>query len=237
MKKSIFLTGSKGFIGSHLLKSLTNYDVHCAGRNELPVKEYDYIIHLAATTTLSQSFIPELFENNVVYAKQIMSYKLVRTIYASSTSASELTNPYAYTKRYLEYLGAEHGNATGLRFFNVYGNGNNKGIVKKAIDCANSGAKLQVMNGMQIRDFIYIDDVVNCVINSLDAKPRIIDVGSGSGISIFSALNTIERVTGKKINKELYPHAKTDMEYSVASPGLPNCLSFEDGLRQMLNER
>lgn len=235
MKKSIFLTGSKGFIGRHLLKVLTDYEVYCAGRNELPNKEYDYTIHLAATTTLSQSFYPELFENNVVYAKQIMGNN-GRIIYASSTSASELINPYAYTKRYIEYLGEMHGNATGLRLFNVYGNGNNKGIVKKAIECANSGAKLSVMNGFQIRDFIYIDDVVNCIVNSLDENPGVIDVGTGNGISIFNALNTIERVIGRKINKALYPHAKTDMEYSVANPGLPNCLSFENGLIKMLGE-
>jgi nucleoside-diphosphate-sugar epimerase len=158
MKKTIFLTGSKGFIGSHLLKALTEYEVHCAGYNEIPRCKYDYIIHLAATTTTSASFLPELFENNIVYAKQIMSMP-GKKIYASSTSAEELTNPYAYTKRYLEYLGK---GSVGLRFFNVYGSDNNKGIIRKALQCAKTGEVLQVQGGCQVRDFIYILELIGC---------------------------------------------------------------------------
>lgn len=232
MKKTIFLTGSKGFIGSHLLPQLHEYDVTCGGYNELPVDIPDYVIHLAATTTTSDSFLPELYENNIVYAKQIMSIP-TRIIYASSTSASELTNPYAYTKRYIEHLGSQC-NATGLRFFNVYGENNTKGIVKKSIECAETGDTLQLQGGMQIRDFIYIDDVVNAIINNLDSDKKIIEVGTGYGISIFHAINTIEKVLNKQIRYNLFPKLKTDMEYSVASPGLPNYLSFEDGLRRML---
>lgn len=234
--KRIFLTGSKGFIGQHLYERIKHdYDVYCAGKNELPDYEYDYIIHLAATTTTSKDFIPELFENNIVYAKEITSYP-IRTIYASSTSAAELTNPYAYTKQYIEWLGQNHNDATGLRFFNVYGPNNNKGIVKRAIECANTGEKLQLSNGFQIRDFIYIDDVVDAIIKSLDVEPGIIEVGTGNGISMFQAIRTIESVTGKKIEVELYPNAQTDMKVSIANPGIPNCLSFEEGIRKMLNK-
>jgi nucleoside-diphosphate-sugar epimerase len=237
MKKTIFLTGSKGFIGSHLLPKLIElgYNVICGGKNELPQKElhYDYIIHLAAITTTSDDFIPELFESNIIYTKQIMDVP-TRIIYASSTSASELTNPYAYTKRYIEYLGTTR-NSTGLRFFNVYGPGNNKGIVKKAIECLKTGENLNLCGGGQIRDFIYIDDVVRVIIDSLESDHKIVNVGTGTGITVHDAIKQIEQVFGGSggIYYNSFPAAKTDMRYSVATPGIAGCLSFKEGVIKM----
>lgn len=231
--KTIFLTGSKGFIGSHLLKALNHdYSVYCAKYNELPEIYYDYIIHLAATTTTTDSFVPELFENNIIYAKQIMSIP-TRIIYASSTSASELTNPYAYTKRYIEHLG-QSCNSIGLRFFNVYGNGNNKGIVKKALECSHSGAMMNLYGSGNIRDFIYIDDVVEAIIDNLDNDEKIVEIGRGVGISVHLAINIIQRINGN-FNINFLDGIKTDMKYSVAKKGIPNCLSFEDGIKKMLS--
>lgn len=231
MKKTIFLTGSKGFIGKHLLKALTDYDVYCGGYNELPPTLPDYIIHLAATTTTTDSFLPELYENNIVYAKRIMSIP-TRIIYASSTSAAELTNPYAYTKRYIEHLGASV-NSVGLRFHNCYGSDNNKGIIKKALEATE---QFDVYGGANIRDFIYIDDVVKAIIDNLDSHKKVIDIGIGNGMTIFKALETIQTITGKKLHYRILPGVDTDMKVSVASPGIEGCLSFEDGIRRMICE-
>lgn len=231
MKKTIFLTGSKGFIGSHLLVALSDYDVTCGGYNELPKEVPDYIIHLAATTTTTDTFLSELYENNIIYAKQIMSVP-TRIIYASSTSAAELTNPYAYTKRYIEHLG-ESCNSVGLRFFNVYGSQNTKGIIKKALEATES---FDVYGGANVRDFIYIDDVVKAIIDNLDSHKKIIDVGTGTGMTVFKAMQIMEDITGKKIHYFIKPPLNTDMKYSVASYGIDGCLSFEDGLRKMLCE-
>lgn len=233
MKKTIFLTGSKGFIGSHLLPALHEYDVICGGHNELPVGIPDYIIHLAATTTTTDAFLPELYENNIIYAKQIMSIP-TRIIYASSTSVTQRINPYAYTKCYIEHLGFEC-NATGLRFFNVYGPNNNKGIVKKAIECIKSGKTMVVWGGYNTRDFIYVDDVVKAIINSLDTHEKIIEVGTGIGTSIEKALAKICDVMDLELNIDWRPPLQTDMKYSIAHGGIPGCLSFEDGLKKMLN--
>lgn len=232
MKKTIFITGANGFIGKHLLPKLQeNYKVYCGGRDEVPHWVPDYVIHLAGSTTTSDSFIPELFDNNIVYARKIMDIP-TRIIYASSTSAAELSNPYAYTKRYIEYLGSTR-NSIGLRFFNVFGNNNSKGIVKKAIECLKTGQKMQVFGGEQIRDFIYVEDVVNAIIENIDNEAKIIEVGTGVGISIDNALETICEVFKGQLSIDWFNAAKTDMEYSVAQPGLPGCLSFEEGLIKM----
>lgn len=231
-KKTIFLTGARGFIGSHLLPLLCGYDVTCGGYNEVPETIPDYIIHLAGTTTTTDTFIPELFDNNIVYARRIMDIP-TRIIYATSTSAAELTNPYAYTKRYIEYLG-ESRNATGLRFFNVYGCRNNKGIVKKALECAKSGDKMMLQGGYQVRDFIHVSDVVRAIVASLDSPEKIIEVGTGHGMTINEAMKIIEYVTGSNIDIVKMPYSKTDMMHSVATYGIPGWLSFEEGIKMMI---
>lgn len=231
--KTIFLTGSKGFVGSHLLPVLQeNYIVHCGGYNEVPQVHFDYIVHLAGTTTTTDTFLPELYDNNIVYAHKIMSIP-TRIIYATSTSACELSNPYAYTKRYIEYLGAAC-NATGLRFFNIFGPKNNKGIVKKALECAKSGEKLLLQGGYQTRDFIYIDDVMKAIVGALDSTKKIIEVGTGHGITINEAIKIIEYVSGSNIHVVKMPYSKTDMMHSVADVGIKGCLSFEEGIKLML---
>lgn len=229
--KTIFLTGSQGFIGKHLLPKLTDYHVICGRRDEVPIGYVpDYIIHLAAVTTTSPSFLPELFESNIVYAKQIMSIP-TRIIYATSTSAAELTNPYSYTKRYIEHLG-ESCNSVGLRFFNIYGNFNSKGIVKKALE----NTEFTVSGGLQIRDFIYIDDVVKAIIDNMDSPEKIIEVGTGVGLTIEKALRIISEVTDRKLKIDYIKSSPTDMLMSIAKPGIKGCLSFEEGIKRMLAE-
>lgn len=235
--KTVFLTGHNGFIGKHLFLKLIDlgYEVYLPKENEVPLKNYDYIIHLAAKTTTSADFIPDLYESNIVYARNIMS-RPGRIIYASSTSASELINPYSYTKQYIEWLGKRQGNATGLRFFNVYGNGNNKGIIKKAIECSKTGETLNLTGGDQIRDFIYIDDVISVIIKSLDGDIGIFDVGTGKGTSINEAINCVQRVTGSTINVNHINSQNTDMKISVSNTPMEIYTKLEDGLRFMLCE-
>ncbi len=231
----IYITGSKGFIGTHLCRGLSGLCIPFTelGRNELanPNPE-DTIIHLAATTTLSTDFVPDIFDNNVAYAWAIMQSRC-RIIYASSTSASELTNPYAYTKRYLEYLGEKHGNAVGLRLFNVYGHGCKRGIIKAAIDAAINGTTLNIYGGHQVRDFIYIDDVIDRIIQAIEAKPGIYDVGTGIGTGILEAIREVGRVWNKNITIKRGRINEADMNYSAAGYPSKCTISLNEGLLKM----
>lgn len=161
----VALTGHTGFIGSHLLKKMVELgyevDTHTW---EFSKNNYDVCIHLAAVTHIKSEFDGKLFDANIVMASEIFRMPC-RIVYASSCSAAHLTNPYAYSKRYAEYLGSKRGDTLGLRFHNVYGPGNNKGIVKALLDKPD-GSTFNVRGPEIIRDYIYIDDVVNFIINS-----------------------------------------------------------------------
>ena len=231
----IFLTGANGFVGRHLYPLLVNsgHDVDCGFYNELPLETPDVIIHLAAVTTTSQTFLPEMYDTNIVYAHKIMQFPC-RIIYASSTSAAENTNPYAATKMYLEYLGAKHPNATGLRFFNVYGHGNNKGIVRRALECAKSGDKIDLYGGDNIRDFIHVSDVCRVIVGALGSPERLIEVGTGHGMTCFEAVTYVQFVTKSYFPINWMAGVSADMRVSVAKPGISGCLRFEEGIKLMI---
>lgn len=88
-----------------------------------------------------------------------------------------------------------------LRFFNVYGKGN-EGVIGIFIDKAKKGEMINSYGPFQYRDFIYAGDVVEAVYRAVayeKAVNRIINIGSGKGVQIRDILNIV---------CELFPHAK-----------------------------
>jgi nucleoside-diphosphate-sugar epimerase len=225
---NIYLTGSNGFIGRHLTAALIE-----RGHTVNVDSPYsaNLIIHLAAVTHIRQEFDPALFEVNIVKTRTIFEYakeNKIRIIYASSCSASSLDNPYAYTKRYAEWLGSTHPNALGFRFFNVYGPNNNKGIVKRVIECCKTGEALTLSGSDLIRDFIYVGDVVRDIIYHLGEGTGILDCGTGVGTSINDAVSLICDLmnTGLAI-KRIYGATKGEQIISISSRSVPDCLSLK----------
>lgn len=72
-------------------------------------------------------------------------------------------------------------------------------------------------DGTVVRDFIYIQDVVEAIENALLKNEALgeINVGSGSGTSINDLLNTIEIVTNKKTNRNYLPSRNFDVPVNV----------------------
>ena len=105
----------------------------------------------------------------------------------------------------------------GLRFFNVYGYGEaEKGkmasVVYHAYNQINKTGELKLFkshhddykDGEQLRDFIYVDDIVSVCINLMEKKPEsgIYNVGTGKarsfndlGIAVFKCLGIKENIT------------------------------------------
>lgn len=171
----IFVTGSNGFIGKHLVAKLiqVGHDIVTDTRY-LHTEKYEAVIHLASKNNIKNEFDAELIESNYILTKEIFKVPS-RIIYASSCVAKYPLNPYAYSKLYSEHLGAIHGNSIGLRFHNVYGPGNNKGIVWWLMQ-QEDGARITVRGEQQVRDFIFVDDVVRAILNHIDPQPIYIDM-------------------------------------------------------------
>lgn len=208
----IFLTGAKGFVGKHLLRRLIEMDYHVeTDMRYLHTRKYLAVIHLAAKTDISCDFNPDLIESNIILTNEIFKVNS-RIIFGSSCSAAHLTNPYAYTKRYGEYLCSLHNNAIALRFFNIYGVGASRGIVKFLME-QKDGATITVRGPELVRSYIHVDDVVDVIINCITDRPK----GMAINIEHLKELLPKDEITEKKL---LHDFMNTPIQFAEQHPAI-----------------
>ena len=190
---TILLTGHKGFIGSNLVKKLSNHIVIGVdlkdGNNILDSNyinalfefyHFDAIIHLAAIAGVGYSIehSEEVLTNNIigfdVLAKAAIKHSVKHFIYASSSSVygddGTQKSPYAVSKATNELQAAMYSNLsdmkfTGLRFFTVYGEGIREDLaISKFIKAMKANEPIYVYgDGTQSRDFTYVDDICEAI--------------------------------------------------------------------------
>ena len=151
------------------------------------------------------------------------------SLYAATKKANELM-AHAYAELYQIPT-------TGLRFFTVYGPWGRpdmalfkftKGILK--------GEPIPVYNrGEMIRDFTYIDDIVEGVVRAIDRPPlldadhennndpavrptpyQIYNIGNGHPVPLMRYIQALEKALGKKAQLELLPMQPGDVRATEA---------------------
>jgi nucleoside-diphosphate-sugar epimerase len=185
---NILLTGSDGFIGSHLFYELKEehnvigFDIKHGDdilQSDFP-KDIDLVIHLAGLSGVRDSLDKptDYWKTNVIGTQRLFEhYRDVRIIYASSSTAHEpWKNPYAMSKYSMEQL--NHDNSVGLRFTTVYGPGARKNMLIPKI----LNNDVSYLNVNHIRDFIHVNDVVRAIEIMMNNTFRgVLDVGTGTG--------------------------------------------------------
>lgn len=148
--------------------------------------------------------------------------------------------PYAVSKlaaeHYLFNLGQLCGFETvALRIFNAYGPGQplppaHAPVIPQFVhQIAGSGSVVIFGDGSQTRDFVYIDDVVEALISAAQVTGvdrQIINVGSGSEISLNQLVEQIALIVGTKANL-LYNR--------TASGGIARLVADLSKAKQLLN--
>ena len=185
----ILLTGSKGFVGSHLVKILTAHQVFCLDKedgNDLLTCDLNYdvdlVIHLAGASGLRYSLEnPKYYwDNNVMATKRLFDhFKGTRIIYASSSTAKEpARNPYGMTKHLMERIAPQ--TSLGLRFCTIYSNSQQRPkmfiprLLRNEISYINTNHK---------RDFIHIDDICSAISFLMNRDVTgVMDIGTGAAV-------------------------------------------------------
>lgn len=120
-------------------------------------------------------------------------------------------SPYAISKlvieKYLKYYKINRGlDYLVLRYSNPYGPGQNvigsQGIIPIFLNLIKQGKPITIFgDGKNVRDYIYIDDLVNItkMIFSRKTGSNLYNIGSGNGKSINEIVRIMEEVVGKKI--------------------------------------
>ena len=224
-----------------------------------------HVCHLAARTFVPQSWEQpyEYYNTNLLGTINILDY--CRKNNASMTFIStymygaprylpidenhplEAHSIYNHTKLLAEEVCAFYSKhfdvpVTILRLFNVYGTGQGQdflipSIVKQAL----SNDKIEIMDTIPKRDFVYIDDVIDAICLTIGLEGfNIYNIGNGVSYSVLDVINNICSAVGEKKQiidkKQVRPNEvfdviadiskiKTDLNWEPKT-------SFEEGIKK-----
>lgn len=163
-------------------------------------------------------------------------------------------SPYAVSKwaaeQYIHTIGELWGLETvALRIFNAYGPNqslplSHAPVMPRFMQQALTGGSIVLFgDGLQTRDFVYVDDVVEALVNAATAEDinrSVINIGSGIEVSINDLVDQIEQVTGRSVNRITNPDGArgvprlvADINRAKALLGFSPRISLEEGIRLM----
>jgi len=211
----------------------------------------DLVIHLAASGGVRYSMMNPIkyFDNNllksITFLEKIKFYKIKHIIFASSSSVygninskmfseeiklshKNIVSYYALSKKHLEevmelFSRINKVNIIGFRFFTVYGPRCRPDMaVCKFLSKIHHDKEIQVFgDGTTIRDYTYIDDIVNGIILGIEKikniKFDIFNLGNGKKIMLNQMVKTCESVVGKKANIKYTNIPIGDVKFTLAS--------------------
>lgn len=190
---SIIVTGSEGFIGSHLKKHLESkgeevipWDIklgHDAKNLFLP-PDVTFVIHLAGIANVRRSIREpdNYWENNVLVTKHVQEVCAkgeIPLLYASSSCVHSWSkSPYGMSKKVNE-LTAQEGQIA-MRFTTVYGKGARESMFISKLE----RRELPYVTN-HVRDFIHVSDVIDAVELLMqkyhNLEDKVYDIGTGIG--------------------------------------------------------
>ncbi|MFZ2146791.1 MAG: GDP-mannose 4,6-dehydratase [Sedimentisphaerales bacterium] len=206
----------------------------------------EIIIHLAAKAGVRPSIAQPLLYADVnvngtmVLLESAKKYKVGRFIFGSSSSAygnnekvpfSEDDNvdfpisPYAATKKAGELICHTYHHLYGihitcLRFFTVYGPRQRPDLaIHKFAKLIEQDKPIPVYgDGTMMRDFSYIDDVIDGTVAAMDKCEgfNIYNLGESQPITVNDLITEIENALGKKAVREYLPPQPGDVERTYA---------------------
>ena len=211
------------------------------------MKDFDVVIHLAAKISVSESIDnpSETLQVNVNGTKNVLTSceknHIKKLIVASSAAVYGEGNqdvgivedtkmnpisPYGESKVKMEKVVCEWKpnydcNYVILRFFNIYGIDQSleyAGVITKCLEKMKQKKPIEIFgDGLQTRDFVAIEDVVNAFYNALKSNNSgIYNIGSGKAVTINELVDMIVSLSGKKLDIKHLDAKKGEIKHSHA---------------------
>ena len=223
----------------------------------------DYVVNLAAQAGVRYSLeFPEKYlKNNIEGFFNILQLskenKVKHLVFASTSSVYGLNEKftfkenhtadhpiqfYAATKRSNELMAHSYSHlyklpCTGLRFFTVYGPWSRPDMsLYKFVDNIKKNKSIEVFNyGDHIRDFTYVDDIVDGIIRAIHKIPKskyklknptpdtssspfeIFNIGNDNPVKLMEYVKIIEKNLNKKAKIKFLPLQAGDIKSTRAS--------------------
>ncbi|TQJ59913.1 nucleoside-diphosphate-sugar epimerase [Arthrobacter sp. SLBN-83] len=233
----------------------------------------DYIFHQAGQPGVRRSWGSEFAiytDANVGATQRLLEWArsihgLKKFIYASSSSVygdaeaypttetdrPQPLSPYGVSKLAAEHLCTLYAKNFGvptvsLRYFTVYGPGQRPDMAfTRFVKAAITGSPIQIYgDGEQIRDFTFVDDVVEANVRAATAETPagvVYNVAGGSNVSMNEVLRLLTELSGNELNVEYVDAVAGDVRRTSGDTsriaealGWTPRISLEEGLRHHL---
>lgn len=191
----------------------------------------------------------------IVYASSSSVYGERNTFPEKETDSVNPISPYATTKLIGEYYCKLFSNSYGLetvslRYFNVFGprqslDNQYAVVIPKFITCILNNENPPVhSDGLQERDFTYVENVVKANIKAATASGvsgQVLNVACGTANTVVSIVDKVNNILGKKIKPLFKPVRAGDVRKTLADITklrtkleIENFIQFEDGLKRTI---
>lgn len=216
---------------------------------------FDYVVHLAAQAGVRYSlqnpwaYLDSNVTGFVNLLEACRQSQIKHLVFASSSSvygvntkvpfavSDNVDHPislYAATKKANELIAHTYSHlyqipTTGLRFFTVYGPWGRPDMAYfKFVKAIEEGKAIDVYNfGKMLRDFTYIDDVVEGVFRVMlkppqpnttnsNARYKLYNIGNNNPVELMTFIEVLEKALGKKAVKNLLPMQPGDVPATYA---------------------
>lgn len=253
-------------------------------------EKFDAVVNLAAQAGVRYSLInPHAYvQSNIVSFVNILEgcrhNKVKHLVYASSSSVYGLNEKmplstsdnvdhpvalYAASKKSNELMAHAYSHlyampTTGLRFFTVYGPwGRPDMALYLFTDAMLKGEPIKVFNyGEMVRDFTYVDDIVEGVVRVVDNPPegnpnwsgmtpepnnskapfKVYNIGNNNPVKLMDFITAIENELGIEAKKEMMPIQPGDVPATFADVddlvrdlGYKPETSIEEGIKAFIS--
>jgi len=236
------------------------------------IEDHEIVIHLAAKISVNESIKnpSETFQINIAGTKNVIvaceKNGIKKLIVASSAavygegiknekmneeSGKNPISPYGESKLKMEEelknsILKNNIKIIILRFFNIYGIGQSPeyaGVITKFLRKIKNNESLNIFgDGMQTRDFISIQDVVNSINNAIKYNQSgIFNIASGEEITIKKLAQLMISLSKKKLDVHYLSPKEGDVNFSEADVSLAKnklkyiCkIGIKDGIKELM---
>ena len=225
----ILITGYKGFIGKNLVEHLKDHELsfYEPGDTLPSVDGLDWVIHLGALTSTTETNVELVLENNYDFSRWLVNeclkhnvnfqYSSSASVYGQNKDFNENSpvnpqSPYAWSKylfdRYITYTAGNWPiKVQGFRYFNVYGphedhKGNQASPYHKFEKQAKDTGVIKLFEGSDkfFRDFVPVETVCKIHKHFLGiSETGIWNIGTGQATSF----ENVARMIADKYNAHI----------------------------------
>jgi len=261
------LTSALGAAGFRLVRE----DIRSADAIDSLLRDsrFDSVVHLAALAGVRPSLErPSVYADVNVYGTSVVleaaaKHGCPRVVFASSSSVygeredgpfretdpvERPISPYAATKRAGELVAHTFHHAHGLsitcaRIFTAYGPRQRPDLaIRKFAERMLAGAPIPVFgDGHSLRDFTYIDDLVDGLVKAIDRDLgfAILNFGGGRKVSVLEVIELLEKTLKVSARIEWLPAQTGDVRRTWSDTsaarealGFEPQISLEEGIRR-----